>query len=130
VIEGFEKRLQAKLEELNINEMINETFDYLKPWITVNRWAEQPTVCEVWIEKEALASTLQSWLSGKEIPIRVNRGYSSWTFIYNNVQSLKWTLQKHDKVIIYYTGDLDPSGLDIERFLQEALEYFGLARTS
>jgi len=126
VIERFEKQIDDKLEELDINRMIDETFDYLKPWISVSRWAEQPTVPEVWIEKEALASTLESWLSGMEIPIRVNRGYSSWTFIYNNVRSLKWTLEKHEKVVIFYCGDLDPSGLDIERFLQEALEYFGL----
>jgi len=126
VIENFEKQLNSRFETLDINKMIDETFDYLKPLITVNPWAQQPTVCELWIEKEALASTLQSWLSGKEIPIRVNRGYSSWTFIYNNVQSLKRTLRRHNKVVIYYTGDLDPSGLDIERFLQEALEYFGL----
>ena len=126
IIEDFEKRLNSKLEDLDINRMLEETFDYMKPWIAVGRWAEQPTVCEVWIEKEALASTLQSWLSGMEIPIRVNRGYSSWTFIYNNVQSLEWTLKKHDKVVIFYCGDLDPSGLDIERFLQEAIDYFGL----
>jgi len=125
-LDEFKDRVQRKLEDLDVDDLINSYFDWSIPYFSVRRWAEQPIVPEIWVEKEALASTLESWLSGKEIPIRVNRGYSSWTFIYNNVQSLKWTLQKHDKVIIYYCGDLDPSGIDIERFLQEALEYFGL----
>jgi len=126
VVEKFKEELASKLEELDIDKMIEETFDYLRPWINVRRWAEQPTVCEVWIEKEALASTVQSWLTDLEIPIRVNRGYSSWTFIYNNAEALKWALQKHKRVVIHYLGDLDPSGVDIQRFLQEALDYFNL----
>jgi len=126
VVERFEKTLEETLSSLDIEEMIDETFDYLRPWITVDKWAEQPVVPEVWIEKEALASTIQSWLKDWDIPIRVNRGYSSWTFIYNNVKALRFTLQRHEKVIVYYLGDLDPSGVDIERFLKEALDYFGL----
>ena len=35
-------------------------------------------------------------------------------------------LETHEKVDILYCGDLDPSGVDIQRFLREALEYFGM----
>ena len=125
-VERFERTLQARLEELDIDKMLAETFDYLQPFITVGRWAEQPYAVEIWIEKEALSSTIQNWTEGLGVLIRVNRGYSSWTFIYNNVQALKYELEKHDKIIILYLGDLDPSGVDIERFLKEALDYFGL----
>jgi len=126
VVETFEKRLVDKLERFDMESILREYFDYLRPWCTVLRWADQPLVCEIWIEKEALASTLQNWVGNWGLTIRVNRGYSSWTFIYNNVEALKYILQKHQKVVIYYLGDLDPSGVDIERFLNEALEYFGL----
>jgi len=125
-LDNFKDILQSRLERMTIDALLNNYFDITLPYFYVERWAEQPTVCEVWIEKEALASTLYSWIGNLDVPIRVNRGYSSWTFIYNNVKNLRWTLEKHDKVIIYYCGDLDPSGVDIQRFLTEALEYFGL----
>jgi len=125
-LEHFKDRLQDRLESLTIDALLNSYFDFTLPYFYVERWAEQPIVCEVWIEKEALSSTLYSWIGNLNVPIRVNRGYSSWTFIYNNVKNLRWTLEKHDKVIIYYCGDLDPSGMDIQRFLIEALGYFGL----
>jgi len=126
VVERFEKTLDRKLEDLDIDSILKEYFDYLKPWITVGKWAEQPQACEVWIEKEALASTFNNWLSGYNTAVRVNRGYSSWTFIYNNAEALRDVLDRHEKITIFYLGDLDPSGVDIERFLGEALEYFDL----
>jgi len=126
ILEDFKERLEDRLEELDIDRMLEETFDYLQPTISVGKWAEQPIVPEIWIEKAALASTINSWVRKWRIPIRVNRGYPSWTFIYNNVRSLLSTLLKHDKVLILYLGDLDYSGKDIERFIKEALEYFNL----
>lgn len=125
-LDNFEKDIQSKLEELNVESMINDYFDWLLPSFAVDFWAEQPFVVEIWIEKEALSSTIFNWVSDLAIPVRVNRGYSSWTFIYNNVKSLKDLLDRHEKVIIFYLGDLDPSGVDIQRFLVESLEYFNL----
>jgi len=125
-LDRFQNRLEDKFEDLSIEKMLEETFDYLMPWFSVGRWTEQPKAVEVWIEKEALASTIQTWCEGLGIPIRVNRGYSSWTFIYHNVGALRNHLANHQKIIIYYLGDLDPSGVDIQRFLEEALEYFGV----
>lgn len=126
VVETTKERLVDKLEDLDIESMINEFFDYLRPYMWVGYWADQKVVVEIWIEKEALASTMQTWTMSKYLPIRVNRGYSSWTFIYNNVQALKQTLDKHEKVIVLYLGDLDPSGVDIQRFLTESIEYLGI----
>jgi len=125
-LEWFKERLQEKLDSLDVDRMLNDFFDYLMPSFEVQRWAEQDEVCEVWLEKEALASTIHAWVSDLEVPLRINRGYSSWTFIYNNVQELNLSLSKHKKVTILYLGDLDPSGVDIQRFLTEAIRYFGL----
>jgi len=125
-LDRFKEDLEDKLGELSLEKMLEETFDYMRPWFMVQKWAEQPEICEVWIEKEALAATIEAWLTELTVPIRVNRGYSSWTFIYNNVEALKWALSKHSKITIYYLGDLDPSGVDMQRFLEEAIRYFGL----
>lgn len=125
-LELFKKKTEKLYADLTLEKMLEETFDYLQPYFTVSTWTKQPLVCEIWIEKEALASTIEAWTKKYGIPIRVNRGYSSWTFIYNNVKQLKDTLSRHKKANIYYLGDLDPSGVDIERFLKASIKFFGL----
>lgn len=117
-------RCESKLDDISIQKMLEDWFDWISVPRHVGYWAKQPFTVEVWLEKDALAATIEAWTSN--VNIRVNRGYSSWTFIYNNVQYLRELLGRHEKVIILYLGDLDPSGVDIERFLREALEYFGL----
>lgn len=124
--EYFEQRGKEKLEEIDVGKLIDEFFDYLSPSFNVDMWADQERVAEIWIEKEALASTIQAWTGDLHLPIRVNRGYASWTFIHNNCESLKSEMEKHEHLTIFYLGDLDPSGMDIQRFLTEAIEYFGM----
>jgi len=122
----FKSNLEDKLDRIDLDRLIDNYFDYTEPNLYVGRWAKQPIIVEIWIEKEALATTIQNWIWKWDIPIRINKGYSSWTFIYNNVLSLKEKLDNHKKVHIFYLGDLDYSGMDIQRFLEESLEYFGL----
>jgi len=128
IVENNETRLVDKLNEFNAENIINDFFDYIVDRAHVSRWADQPQVAEIWIEKEALAKTVQSWTDSLGVKIRVNKGYSSWTFLYENCRELKSYLRDeyHEKVVVFYLGDLDPSGVDMERFLQEALEYFDL----
>ena len=125
-LEPFNNDMADRLENFNLDDLVDEYFDYQIPEFFVGKWADQPIAIEIWIEKEALASVLSNWCTYWYLPIKINRGYSSWTFIYNNVQELKDNLTRHDKIHIYYLGDLDYSGVDIQRFLEESMEYFGL----
>lgn len=125
-IDRFKADVDEQLDEISLETILNELFDHLKPGFGYGRWANQPNIVEVWVEKEALAKTISAWLGDKSIIIRVNRGYSSWTFIYNNIRELSEIIGRHEKVVILYLGDFDPSGLDIDRFLSDALEFFGI----
>ena len=65
--------------------------DYLKEAsqnYTIPRWYKQPHHVEIWIEKQALADTFSSFLKGRDVRIVVNRGYSSWSFLYENCMRL------------------------------------------
>ncbi len=126
--ESVARQLQEKLGEFAPKEILREFFNYYasSQRASVDRWADQPVVAEVWIEKEALANTLLSWTEDLDIKIRINKGYSSWTFIYENAMDLERILANHKRVAIFYIGDLDPSGEDMERFLKEALAFFGI----
>lgn len=128
IVEDAESALQRKLEEFNAENIINDFFNYVASRAYVQRWADQPTIAEIWIEKEALAKTIQAWTESLDVKIRVNKGYSSWTFLYENCRELKSYLRDeyHEKIVVFYLGDLDPSGVDMERFLKEALAFFDL----
>jgi len=127
-VEEFREKVEEKASSLDLMELLDSYFDGLRPFVWAGRWAGQPTVVEVWIEKEALAPTVEGWLLGAGVTIRVGRGYPSWTFIYSCVSELREVLGRHERVIVLYLGDLDPSGVDIQRFIQEALDYFKLPR--
>jgi hypothetical protein len=83
---------------------------------------------EIWIEKQALADTFESFLEGRDVRIVVNKGYAGWTFLYENANRLQEILlQNPDKRMhVLYFGDFEPSGEDMDRHLSEALSYFGL----
>jgi hypothetical protein len=126
LVDWNKENLGVKLGDFNAENILNDFFDYAVSRAYVGRWANQPQTCEIWIEKEALAKTVEEWTKGLGVKIRVNKGYSSWTFLYNNCRDLANVLKRHEGVTVFYLGDMDPSGVDMERFLNEALVYFRL----
>ena len=110
------------------------------------KWYKQPNYVEVWLEKTALQSTFRNFLEDKHVRIVPNRGYTSWTYGYQNFERLqrrsreryfevvngKPVMKYTEKQIhILYFGDYDPSGGDMDRFLTTGIadyfiEYFRL----
>jgi hypothetical protein len=129
-VEKIKAILIQKLEDLNLDNLLKKhfrTFPTELASFEVSRWAKQPIGCVIWLEKEALVSTIKNWTKDLDVPIGFNRGYDSWTNIYSHVQDLNHILDRgHEKVVIFYLGDLDPSGVDMDRHLKEALKFFGL----
>ncbi len=90
----------------------------------VPRWHNQPHYIEVWVEKDAMAATLNSIINiaGKrQVRIVPTRGQESVTFAWESVQRLREKQIEGKKIHIRYFGDLDPSGEAIERVLIEKL---------
>ena len=69
----------------------------------------------VWLEKDALAELVANIAKRLYVPVCVSRGYSSWTFIHDNLD----LLDSNPQALVLYLGDHDPSGLDIERSWNE-----------
>jgi hypothetical protein len=121
VLEDFDDRY------LTPEEYIQDGIDWLKNAAenySVPRWYNQPHYVEVWIEKQALADTFASFLKDRNVRIAVNRGYSSWTFLYQNCMRLLRAKRVGKQVHILYFGDFDPSGDDMEGHLNNAFSYF------
>jgi hypothetical protein len=88
-------------------------------------WASLPHHVEVFVEKDAVAGTIQPVTAEYDIALRVCRGYSSVSFA-GEIANL-WT-EVRKPIFAYYVGDFDPSGFDLERDLREKLERYTKGR--
>lgn len=86
----------------------------------------QDTYCELWVEKDALAGVLRPIARKYHATLMVNRGYSSQSAMYESAKRIADNLVKcgaHD-AFIFYLGDLDPSGEDMVRDIQDRMHMF------
>ncbi len=87
-------------------------------------WESLPHHVELFVEKDAVAGTIQPVTHENDIALRVCRGYSSISFAGEIAD--EWE-EIEKPIYAYYLGDFDPSGFDLERDLREKLSrYSGL----
>jgi hypothetical protein len=116
---------------------VKQAINYVRnihDYYTIPRWYGQPNYVEVWIEKDGLLGALGEWTKDLGITVRAPQGYGAWEFINENIDKIKDELVDREnayadddvQVHILYLGDLDPSGKDIPRFLNdESFSHFG-----
>lgn len=86
------------------------------------RWHDQPNHVEVFIEKEALAGVFQPLVYELHINITANRGYSSASEMWRHAKRLQYLHRHGKKIYVFYCGDHDPSGLDMDRDITDRLD--------
>ena len=90
-------------------------------------WHNQPEYVEVWIEKDAMVSSLASILEGKDVRILAHKGFTSLTFLSKCVNRLNNYIQKGKNIHILYYGDFDPSGEYMVDDLRSRMQDLGLS---
>ena len=115
--------------ESAIDDLRQSIIDYDGAGSHGGRWYGQPEYVEVWIEKFADFPTFQKWLEDKDVNIVVNKGYTSISFLWENIVRLKEAIKRFGSkhVHVQYFGDFDPSGEDMVKSLQEYFRRFGLS---
>jgi hypothetical protein len=84
-------------------------------------WDDQDAYVEVWLEKEALAGVLIDVTAKWDVPLMVTRGYPSVSFLHSAAEAIA---DESRAVYVYYFGDRDPSGVDIDRFVERELREY------
>jgi hypothetical protein len=84
-------------------------------------WDGHPECVEIWLEKEALAGVLVDVTHEWDVPLMVTRGYPSISFLHSAAEAIKARVDEGQHTRIYYFGDRDPSGLDIDRAVVEGI---------
>ena len=81
----------------------------------------QDCYIEIWLEKDALAGVLYEETAKYDVPLMVNRGYASISYLFKAALVIQ---EQSKPTYIYYFGDYDPSGKDIERNTEQRLRQF------
>jgi hypothetical protein len=81
-------------------------------------WPKLPEYIEIIVEKDTVAGKLSTITEEYDVPLHPIRGYNSESFTWRIAR--RW--DKIEKPItIYYMGDHDPSGRDLERDVRDRL---------
>jgi hypothetical protein len=84
-------------------------------------WRQADEIVEIWLEKEALGGVLMPVVEQWAVDLMVCRGYPSLAYLHAAAEE---TNKVGKPLVIYYLGDLDPSGVDIPRGIERRLTEF------
>lgn len=90
----------------------------------LDKWAEQDTHVEVWIEKEALAGVFERVCQPLDVAYFACRGYTSQSEMWGAAMRFVNQIKLGKRVIVFHFGDHDPSGIDMTRDIEERLVMF------
>lgn len=90
-----------------------------------NLWATQDTVVMIGLEKQALEGVFAEAVDEYGASLWTLHGYGSESFMFEWATEIKAYNDDGKVVEVYYFGDHDPTGLDIERDAIEKLEAHG-----
>jgi len=85
------------------------------------RWDGQPKKVYILLEKEALADAISNFAESLGVDIIICKGYSSATSLHDLARQID---DEGRKVVLLHVGDFDPSGVDIQRYIEEKLLHY------
>jgi hypothetical protein len=89
-----------------------------------DKWKDQLTRVEVWIEKDALAGVFADVCEDLEVPYFSCRGYTSQSEMWSAAMRLRRYERNGQQTVILHFGDHDPSGIDMSRDIKDRLYQF------
>lgn len=112
------------LRDLSHWEQPSDIIDASASQFRIDKWATQPSRCEVWIEKDALVGVIAGSCEKWDVPYFSCRGYTSQSEMWGASQRYLEHIETGQSVEIFHFGDHDPSGIDMSRDIFERLELF------
>lgn len=89
----------------------------------IDKWEEQDTRVEVWIEKDALVGVLDNCCPRLDVDYFSCRGYVSQSAMHEAAERIIDNYGRQHWVILHL-GDHDPSGIDMTRDIRDRLTLF------
>jgi hypothetical protein len=99
-------------EKVSVWDNAAEYIEAVKRSYLRDNWQDQPNYCEVWCEKATVLESLRPMTQDYGVMLRVCRSFGS-TGMASKIGNLFEGISK--PITIFYLGDHDASGHDIER---------------
>lgn len=106
-----------KAEKTPSWEDIQEIMDVAIRQYRSDWWADQDNYVEIWLEKRALRRIFYPITNAYDVHLCVGGGYQSWPEIWE-AKKRRFESREGQDIIILYFGDLDPSGKDMPRDIE------------
>lgn len=90
----------------------------------IDKWEDQPNHIQVMVEKQALEGVLMPVCRKLDVTFRANKGYTSQSMMYRLGKELAEIHDRGKDIHVLYFGDHDPSGLDMDRDVQDRISLF------
>lgn len=100
---------------------IRDFADTVRDAYRLDFWERLPEYVHVICEKDAIAGVLSPVCAEFDIALSPIRGYCSISFAHEIASTFN---QIRKPITVYYLGDFDPSGFDLERDCREKLERY------
>lgn len=101
-----------------------EVLKGLEQSIRLDVWREQPDYVEVWVEKQALESTIARPCNQLRVPYMACKGYLSASEMWRAGRRFEAAIRRGQRPVLLHLGDHDPSGIDMTRDSDERLAEF------
>jgi len=98
----------------SLSDALRETAELYRRRI----WDAQAAYVEIWLEKDALSGVLYEETEHWDVPLMVTRGFSSLSFLHSAAEVIA---EVGKPAYLYYLGDRDPSGVVIDRKIEQEL---------
>ncbi len=90
----------------------------------MDKWRDQRTQVEVWIEKDALVGVIEGVCQTNDVPHFSCRGYVSQSEQWAAGQRIFERALRGQRTVVLHLGDHDPSGIDMTRDIRDRLNNF------
>lgn len=120
---------ETEYSETRLTDEIESSKGTIEFWMdhySKNRWENQDTYIEVWIEKKALQGIFEPICNKFGVILAPCKGYPSLTFVNQAKLRFEEAQKTHETKILYF-GDYDPSGEDIPRSIKDNLIRLGVS---
>ena len=87
----------------------------------LDRWADQETRVEVWVEKQALEGIVGQAAASRQCPYFSCKGYTSQSAMWRAAMRHAAYAEQGQESVIIHLGDHDPSGIDMTRDITERI---------
>ncbi len=121
--------------ESYVNYLKNAGHHYRYLLNTQWRWHGQPCYVIFMVEKHAVAGTVAAHIEGNYVKVAYNRGDSGWGYMEKLCRKLEdeqyyidlqtGIRREREAIYIFYLGDDDKYGWDMDDLIRRQLEFFG-----